>query len=325
MHVIIYDFTILIDGAVKLKSSCIYIFFILSSTALSCTYLLPGNVSLYLYWLSIFALITTISLLIFCIVVSKLNPHIIVTIQEVLNVLGMLIVAITIISMYYIYGYNYPLLRSSRSTHVACIIHSFLTTVMVLLPSTSLLLLTIIHYRAVFWTKYDSKLSIKNVLVPILLIWFITIALSTLWTSFHEQYNEWYCLPFSRSLFSILLQSAISTLHLTCFLLFIKYYTELLLSVHKEELKVMAMRSKKFSHTRMLLIRFIITIFLHITQLVLMNLMLWLPLFDISDATMAMIYVAYIYTVACSDIYLHTYIILKNRYLDFRSKKTKTP
>ena len=227
--------------------------------------------------------------------------------------------------MHYIYGYNYPLLRSSRSSDVACIIHGFLTAVMLPLPSTSLLLLTIVHYRAVFWTKYDSKLSIKRVLVPILLIWFITILLSTLWTSFYEQYNEWYCLPFSRSLFSIILQSTISVLCLTCFLLFIKYYTELLLSVHKEEVTVMAMRSKKFSHTRTLLTRFTITMFLHIAQLVLMNLMLWLPLFDISDDTMAMVYVAYIHTVACSDIYLHAYIILRNRYSDFRSKKTKKP
>ena len=235
----------------------------------------------------------------------------------------MLILTVLILCMYYIYRYNYPLLRDDRSTDVACILHSTLTVFMVPLPSSSLLLLAIIHYRAVFWTKYDSKLNIKSVLLPILLIWLASILLALLWTSLHEQYNEWYCLPFSRSLFSIILQSTISIVCLVCLFLYVKLYVELIIYVHKEELTVMAMRSRKVSRARMLLIRFTITMFSHISQLVLMNTLLWLPLFGINDTTTAMIFVAYMLTVACTDLYQHCYVLLKNRFSDFRSSLIK--
>ena len=273
-----------------------------------------------MYWSSVFVVILTMSLLIYCIVINKLNPHIMVTIQELSNMLVMLMLIILILCMYYIYGSNYPLLRDERSTDVACMIHSVLTVIMMPLPSTSLLLLSIVHYRAVFWSKYDTKLNIKSMLLPILLTWFVTILLSALWASFHEQYSKWYCIPFSHSVFSVILQSTISVLCLACFFTFIKYYVEMITYVRKEEQTVMAMRSRKFSNARLLLVRFIITTAAHIAQLVLMNLMLWLPLSDVSDATIAMIYAAYIHTVACTDVYLHTYITLKKRFSDFKGR-----
>ena len=222
--------------------------------------------------------------------------------------------------MYYIYGYNYPLLREDRSKDVACFMHSFLTVFTMPLPSASLLLLTITHYRAVFWSKFDSKLNIKRVLMPVLLTWCITILLSAFWASFHEQYSEWYCIPFSQSLFSIILQSTISAFCLACFFLFMKYYIEMIFYVRREELTVMAMRSRKFSQARMLIVRFTITMTAHIAQFVLMNLMLWFPLSDVSDATIAIIYAAYIHIVACTDIYLHAYITLKKRFSDFKER-----
>ena len=289
----------------------------------TCTFLLPGQASLYLYWLAIFVLIASVIILIYCIIVSKLNPHILVLINALFTLLVMFISTLIVLSMHYVYGYNYTLLRDSRSTDVACILYSSFTISIVPQPSTSLILLATIHYRAVFWSKYSSKINNKQILLPILLIWLTTILLSALWTSFHEQHTGWYCLPFSGSLFSIVLQSVITVICLICLVLFLRYYIEIIIYLNKEELRLKAMRSRKFSQTRMFIIRLAITMVIHITQLVLMNLMFWYPLLGVSDSATAMLYVSYMLTVAITDIYMHAYIIIRKRYPVFRNKLHK--
>ena len=155
----------------------------------ACTLLLPGHASLYLYWLTIFVLTSVIIILIYCTVVSKLNPNTLVLIHALITPLVILISTLLILSMHYVYGNNYTLLRDTRSTDVACILYSSFTISIILQPSTSLIQLAALHHRAVFWSKYDSEASNKQKLLPILLIWLATILLSALWTSFHEPYT----------------------------------------------------------------------------------------------------------------------------------------
>ena len=285
--------------------------------------LLPGQASVYLYWLTIFVLTSAIIILIYCIIVSKLNPQIIVIIHAWFTLLVMFITTVLILIMHYIYGYNYALLRDNRSADVACMLYSSLIILITPLPSTSLMMLAAIHYRAVFWTKYDSKLNNKQMILPILLIWLTTILLSALWTLFHDQYTGWYCLPFSDSLLSVILKYVIIIVCLTCVILFVWWYMVIIVYLNKEELRLMTMRNRKFSQTRLFIIRLAITIFTHITQLILMNLMFWFPLFGVNDTATAMICMSYMLNVAVTDIYMHAYIIIRKRYPDLKNKIMK--
>ena len=70
-----------------------------------------------------------------------------------------------------------------------------------------------------FWSRFDNKLSAKQIALPIPLIWLIAITTSALWTVFHRHQSAWYCLPFtgySTSTFSWVEAILQSMVILTC-------------------------------------------------------------------------------------------------------------
>ena len=227
-----------------------------------------------------------------------------------------------LVSVHHDYHHNYPLQRASRLDNVACIAHSLLSTMTLLVPSSSLLLLTLIHYRAVFWSQFDNKLSAKQLALPILLIWLIAITTSALWTVFHRHQSGWYCLPFIRynsSTFSwveAILQSMVTLTCLVSLVIFMVYYSKMIMYLYKEEAAVKAMRSKKISNTKQTLIRFSFTCFLQSMQILLMNTTMFLPMLNAKESFQALSYFGYIFTVCTTDIYLHCYVLLRRLILE---------
>ena len=226
----------------------------------------------------------------------------------------MLISSVLVLVMHYVHGINYPLLRSSRSGRVGCILHSALTIITLILPSSSLVLVTIIHYRAVFWAKFSYKLQIKHILRPVLFICLASLALAICWTTLYKNYSTWYCLPFAISISwsSIAVQSCISLICMASFALSVVCYCKIIVHLNREENVVQAMRSKKISNTKVFIVRFLCTFLSHLAQGVLLNAMIWLPMLGFSDQVVAIINVMYYFTVAITDVYLHAYVsILK--------------
>ena len=227
--------------------------------------------------------------------------------------------------MHYIYGFNYPLFRSYRSVQVDCISHATLSIITLLEPSTTLVLLTVIHYRAVFWAKFDYKLEVKHVLRPVILVWIASLILAALWTILHDGYSTWYCLPFTSLLSwrSIAFQAIITIISIASIGVFMGCYSRMIIHLYREEHVVQAMRSRKISNTRMIAIRFVVTFLCHLSQNILLNAMMWLPLCAYSDQIVALANVMYVITVAFSDVYLHTYISLKSSLLKWLQLKIK--
>ena len=220
-----------------------------------------------------------------------------------------------VLSVHHDYGNLYPFYRELNSGVVLCTVHSALSIVSLLIPSTSLALLTAIHYRAVFWTKFDNKLEQKHIVGLVLLIWCTTTVFMALLATFHSSYSTWYCLPFmttgSVSWAPVILQSVTIVVTLSSLIVFVTSYVKMILQVRKEEALVKSARSKKISTTRQLAVRFAITCVLQASQLILMITVMVVALLECDDVIQAISFAAYLLTVTLTDLYLHAYVILK--------------
>ena len=247
---------------------------------------------------------------------------IIITAHALGNQLIMFLASLLILCMHYIYGSSYPLLREARSELFACYLHSALSVVMLLIPSSSIVMLTIIYYRLVFWSRFKSKLSAKQLISAIVSIWFLAVMIAALWTSFHGEYSSWYCLPFihhtSFSLLSMMFQVVITIICIACIVAFVTLYFIMISYLRKEEKRVKSMRSKKVSSTRPVFIRCFWSLFLQLSQFILMCIMMWMPMFCDAENVQVYVFIMYVFTVAVSDIYLHAYVILLKRWTKFR-------
>ena len=220
-----------------------------------------------------------------------------------------------VLSVHHNYGNLYPFHRDSSSESVLCTVYSSLSIVSLLIPSTSLALLTAIHYRAVFWTKFDNKLENKHVVGLVLLVWFTTTVFMALLATFHSNYSTWYCLPFVTSSpvswAPVVLQSLSIIVGVTLFIVFVTSYVKMILHVRKEEALVKSARSKKISTTRQLTVKFAITCVLQASQLILMITVMAVALLECDDVIQAISFAAYLLTVTVTDLYLHAYVTLK--------------
>ena len=271
-------------------------------------YLLPSASLQSLYWTSLLFLLGTVSLITYCSVSTAFTVQTCVAIHALVNISAMIISTLLVLVMHYIYGLNYSIRRSTLTGGIACALHSSLAIPAYLVPSSSLVLVTHIHYRAIFWAKFDYKLQAKHLLYPILFIWFVALAFTVLWTSFHGDYSSWYCLPFT-SAFSwvhTILQSIISIVCMTCIALCVVGYGKIVKYLHSEEKIVKSMRSTTgISHTKTLATRSVFTFLLHLAQSILMHTSMWLPWFGFDEWLVALTNMMYVLTVALTDIYLY--------------------
>ena len=235
-----------------------------------------------------------------------------------------MLVSITLVlTMHYVHGMNYPLQRTHRSYRIVCILQSAISIITVLIPSTSLVLLTVVHYRAIFWLKFSYKLKIKHIVIPALLVWFATLIIAAVWTTFHKHYSSWYCLPFTSSVMwvSIVGQSIITLVCIASLAVCVSCYGRMIAYLHKEEHIVQSMRSRKISNTRMIANRFVITFMLYLSQGILILIIVWLPLLGYNERIGALANVFYILTVTFADVYLYGYIALQNAIIGWFNHK----
>ena len=281
--------------------------------------------SLRVFWVALIAPLLTISVLIYINISSTFTVQTIVCIHSMVNLLIIFCTTLLVLSMHYTYAFNYQLTKSNRYKRVDCIIHSSLNSFTLLIPSSSLVLLLVIHYRAIFWVRFNCKLQVKHLVPPVLLIWLISVVVTVIWTTLHRDYSSWYCHPFVSSFAwtSIVLQCCVSSFWLACMALCVGCYGKMIAHLHKEENIVQEMRSRQISHTKMIVIRFIYTFVFYLAQGVLLNTMMWLPLFGYSEQVVAFCNAMYILTVAITDLYMHAYVSLKNIILNKFLKKPK--
>ena len=281
---------------------------------MNCSPVLP-QVAVPVYWISSLIFTSAIVALIICIAYTKINVQAIVALHSLFNLWVMLISTLMVLSVHHDYSNQYPFHRELKSDGVICTIHSALSIVSLLIPSTSLVLLTAIHYRAVFWSRFENKLENKHIVGFVLLTWFTVTVIMSLWAAFHNNYSAWYCLPFmasnSFSWATVILQFATTISSVTFFIVFVICYVKMILQVHKEEALVKSARSRKISTTRQLSVKFGITCVLHASQLILMVTVMVVALLESDDVIQAVSFAAYLLAVACTDVYLHAYVILK--------------
>ena len=215
------------------------------------------------YWFSTFVITTTIVVLIACVAYTKITVQSIVALHSLANLWVMLISTLLVLSVHHYYGNLYPFHRHLRTNDVLCNMYSAFSMVNLFIPPTSLMLILVIHYRAVFWSRFNNKLECKHLVVLTLTIWLITSAVVAIWTSFHNNYSSWYCSPFmvrnSFAWVSVILQSVALICSLTSGIIFITCYSKMIFHVHKEEAFVKAARSKNISTTRQFVVKFCIT------------------------------------------------------------------
>ena len=269
-----------------------------------------------IYWISAFIFMTTIVVLIICIAYTKINVQGIVALQSLVNIWIMLLAVLIVLGVHHDYDDLYPFYRDIRSDGIPCIIYGALSIVSLVVPSTSLVLLSVIHYRAVFWSRFDYKLERKHIICPVLLIWLTIAVLVAVWISLHNNYLSWYCLPFttaySFSWAPVILQPVVVLISITSITIFVTCYVKMILQVHKEEASVKSARSKKISTTRQLVVKFFITCLLHASQLSLMITVMVLALLESDDVPQPVCFVAYLVTVAITDLYLHAFLVIKS-------------
>ena len=254
-------------------------------------------------------------MLIYISITTKPNVQTGIIIHSSVNLIIMLISIVLVLIKHYLHGDNYPLQRAQRSDGVACRLHSVFSIISLPIPTSSLVLLTCIYYRAVFWAHFSYKLKIKHIILPMLLTWMFTIVLSVLWTSFHGPYSNWYCLPFPGSLswLTMVLQSVITTVCVACFGTYVICFVKMIAHLRKEEKVVKSMRSRKMSNTRAIMNRFAFTFMFYISQNILMQTIMWLPFFYLDDLVGAWTNIMYFLTVSITDTYLYTIILLKDK------------
>ena len=85
----------------------------------------------------------------------------------------------------------------------------------------------------------------------------------------------------------------------------------MILIVHKDEALVKSSRSKKISTTRQMIVKFLITFLLHASQLSLMVTTMVLAFLESEDVAQSVGFVAYLVTVAATDLYLHAFHVIK--------------
>ena len=289
----------------------------------ACCDLLLMTVPLRASWVSLFILLLSMAILTCVNISTSFTLHSCVSIHALINQSMMFSSNLLILTMHYSYGLNYPLLASSRSGRVDCIFHSALSSITILIPSSTLVLLSVIHYRAIFWAQFSYKLEVKHILRFVILIWLASILLTVLWTTLHEDYSGWYCHPPVSTVawFSIVLQSVVSIVCVSCLCVCVGCYSRMITHLHTEEKAVKPMRSRQMSHTKTIASRFIHTLVLHLAQGGLLNTMMWLSLLGYGEQIVALCNAVYILTVAVTDVYLHTYILLKNILLKTFRKK----
>ena len=281
----------------------------------NCEALLPG-LTAPIFWLTVIILLASIIWLIVCIAYEKLKVQSLVALQSLINLWVMLISILLLLSLHHDYDNQYPFHRYQRSDDTACSIHSALSVTSLFVPPQSLILLTLVHYRAVFWSRFNSKLEHKHIIGPLLLIWLTLIVIVALWVSFHRDYSNWYCLPYvtsdSFSWAAVILQP-LSIIHfLTYFFTFVIFYLKIMFHVRKEEALVKDARSKKISTLRQIIVKFRITCILYLSQMILMLTMMALALSLNNDTLQAVCFAGYVVTVAIADVYLHAYITMKS-------------
>ena len=114
------------------------------SAKVKCGLLLSKGPLFFCWFLILFTSLTVI-LLIFCIIKSKMSAQSMVALNAVLQHVVTLVMLLLLVSVHHEYSHNYPLQRASRLTKVACTSHSLLSTMTLPIPSSSLLLLTLIR------------------------------------------------------------------------------------------------------------------------------------------------------------------------------------
>ena len=271
----------------------------------------------YIYFIITFITITGIVLLTYSIAQSKMNAQVIVALQSLFNEVIMFISTLLVIIMHFIYQHAYPLQRDSRSSEAPCILHSAMSVVMLLIPSESLIVMTVIHYRIIFWSRY-TKVPIKVALLVAIITWVVAIVLAGVWTFLQSHYIGWYCLPYAMDgeswWVSVLIKSIITLLTIISAAVCISCNTKILLYLHKEEVIVKKMLTRKVSNVRNLFHRFTITFMLYFAESVAMNTLIWLPTINVAlEVTESLMYICYIFSVVMSDSYLYVYVIAKRR------------
>ena len=267
------------------------------------------------YWFSTCISTAAIVVLIVCIAYTKIQVQTIVALHSLFNLWVMLISTLMVLSVHHHYGNLYPFHRNLPSDEVFCRIHSALSIVSRFIPSTSLVLLIAIHYRAVFWSRFDNKLERKQMVYFVVCIWITAMIVVILWTMLQGSILNWHCYHFMTST-SFSWPSIIP--HLVCiicslasFITFVICYVKMILQVHKEEALVKSARSKKICTTRKIVVKFVFTFVLHASQISLMITMMVTSLVQSDDVIQVVIFAAYLLTVAVTDVYLHTFVVLK--------------
>ena len=270
---------------------------------------------MHAYWFSTCISTLTIVVLIICIAYTKIRIQTIVALHSLFNLWVMLISTLMLLSVHHHYGNLYPFHRNLPSDEVFCGIHSALSIVSRFIPSTSLVLLIAIHYRAVFWSRFDRKLERKQMGYFVVCIWITAMIVVILWTMLQGSIINWDCYHFmasnSFSWTSIISHLVCLICSITSFITFVTCYVKMILQVHKEEALVKSARSKKISTTRQIVVRFGFTFVLHASQISLMITMMVMSLIQGDDVIQVVIFAAYLVTVAITDVYMHAFVVLR--------------
>ena len=289
-------------------------FFIYCSSIEKCDTLLP-HLAMPAYWISSCICTLAIVVLVVCIAHTKIHIQTIVALHSLVNLWVMLISTLMVLSVHHHHGNLYPFHRNLESDEVFCRIHTTLSIVNRLIPSTSLILLIAIHYRAVFWSRFDKKIERKQMVYFVVGIWITAMIVVILWTMLQGNVLNIHCYHFmasnSFSWTPIIPHLVCLVCSITSFIIFVICYVKMILQVHEGEALVKSARSKKISTTRKIVVKFVFTFVLHASQISLMITMMVTSLVQSDDVKQVVIFAAYLLTVAITDVYMHAFVILK--------------
>ena len=289
-------------------------FLLIFSNPANCLLLLSG-VAVYAYFIVILLTTFGIAALTYSITKSKMNAQVIVALQALFNQVIMLISALLVVGVHFRYQHNYPLQRDSRATDIPCILHSVLSVVITFVPSESLVVMTLIHYRIIFWARY-TQIPKKAALFVVIVTWLVVISIASTWTWLQGRYIGWYCLPYlavgSLWWFSFVMKCMMTLTSLLSMSVCISCYVIMILHLHKEDATVKRLVTRDVSNSRNMFFRFITTLMLYLAQYFIMNVLIWLSTFDVAqEVTESFLFICYVFCVVICDLYLYVYVIVK--------------
>ena len=225
------------------------------------------------------------------------------------------LMALILLTLYFIFDQNYSLHRSIVSSSVICKLHGFLTVYTQFVVKHVISIMCLIHYRIIVYPMTRRPYRIRKIVQFMCVLNFIDLNISILWTYFTDTESSFLCSPFSlhATVSSMYISLTVVSLYLlySCILLIVVLagylYTYNKVKSTELHLRTMSRSNLKKKTSETLKVHFIMTVIIHGMHLCKQFIMLLSPILfaDFNDEFSILLF--YVFALADATVYTFLY------------------